>query len=256
MSPAQPGAAALWNDWISGRDPEARKALILHYLYLVKYTIGRMTGSLSPRAEHADLLHAGVLGLIDAVEKFEAGRSIKFETYAAIRIQGAALDHLRSLDWMPRTLRRRARQLDSASEQLERTLGRPPSRDELAASLQVTPDQLRRWQQEAAEVNVLSLEEGYSSLDPSESSLRDSIEDAGEGPEGCLLESAVTESLADAISTLPPREQLVLALHYFEELTLKEVGVILELSEARISQLHAYCLNHLRRELAPYVAAR
>jgi RNA polymerase sigma factor FliA len=256
MTSANHEVQSCWERWHTYQDIEARKALVVHYLYLVGYAVKRMAHHLSPRAEAADLNHAGVLGLMDAVEKFEANRNIKFETYASFRIQGAILDHLRSLDWMPRTLRKQARQLAAAYEALESLHGRPPTDLQLAHYLEVSVEQVRRWRTQASELSLQSLEESFVGHDLQEISLRDALEDTREAPEHTLLESAVTETLADAISSLPEREQLVLSLHYFEELTLKEVGLILNLSEARISQLHALCLSRLRERLRPYVGVR
>lgn len=252
MTPAEPKLQTWWSAWSLHKDPDARQALIVHYLYLVRYAVKRLSGHLSPQAEAADLNHAGVLGLIDAIEKFEAGRNIKFETYASFRIQGAMLDHLRSLDWMPRALRKQARQLGAAHELLESQHGRPPTEAQLAHHLQTSVEQIRVWQSQASELNLQSLEETFTGSDLQEVSLRDSLEDSRNAPEHSVLEHAVTETLASAIAGLPQREQMVLSLHYFEELTLKEVGTILELSEARISQLHALCLSRLREQLTPY----
>lgn len=243
----------LWERYKHEDDHEAKKLLILEYVHLVKYTVGRMAVSLSPRAELNDLTNSGILGLIDAIEKFEIDRAIKFETYAAIRVQGAILDHLRSLDWVPRTVRRKARNLEEAYQALEHQLGRTPTEAEVAAHMGIPLEDLHKLLGDVSETALISLEDFFVNKDHQEISLKDTLKDEGEGPEDTAVASDVKRSLAQAITTLPDKEKLILSLHYFEELTLKEISMIMELSEARISQLHSQAVIRLRGKLVHFI---
>ncbi|MBM3462779.1 MAG: FliA/WhiG family RNA polymerase sigma factor [Armatimonadetes bacterium] len=253
MKGADARVLKLWEAYKHENDHEAKKSLILEYVHLVKYTVGRMAVSLSPRAEISDLTNSGILGLIDAIEKFEIERPIKFETYAAIRIQGAILDHLRSLDWVPRTVRRKARTLEETYQALEHQLGRTPTEAEIAAHMNISLEDLHKLLGDVSETAIISLEDFFVNKDHHEISLKDTIEDQGDGPEDSAVAGDVKRNLAHAITTLPDKEKLVLSLHYFEELTLKEISMIMELSEARISQLHSQAILRLRGKLTHFI---
>jgi len=256
MKGADARVLKLWESYKNDGDHEAKKALILEYVHLVKYTVGRMAVSLSPRAEVSDLTNSGILGLIDAIEKFEISRPIKFETYAAIRIQGAILDHLRSLDWVPRTVRRKARTLEEAYQVLEHQLGRTPTEAEVAAHMGISLEELHKLLGDVSETAIISLEDFFVNKDHQEISLKDTLKDEGEGPEDSAVGGDVKRNLAQAITTLPDKEKLVLSLHYFEELTLKEISMIMDLSEARISQLHSQAIVRLRGKLTHFIAVK
>lgn len=256
MKGADARVLKLWESYKNDGDHEAKKALILEYVHLVKYTVGRMAVSLSPRAEISDLTNSGILGLIDAIEKFEISRPIKFETYAAIRIQGAILDHLRSLDWVPRTVRRKARTLEEAYQVLEHQLGRTPTEAEVAAHMGISLEELHKLLGDVSETAIISLEDFFVNKDHQEISLKDTLKDEGDGPEESAVGGDVKRNLAQAIVTLPDKEKLVLSLHYFEELTLKEISMIMDLSEARISQLHSQAIVRLRGKLTHFIAVK
>lgn len=256
MKGADARVLKLWESYKNDGDHEAKKALILEYVHLVKYTVGRMAVSLSPRAEVSDLTNSGILGLIDAIEKFDIERPIKFETYAAIRIQGAILDHLRSLDWVPRTVRRKARTLEEAYQVLEHQLGRTPTEAEVAAHMGISLEELHKLLGDVSETAIISLEDFFVNKDHQEISLKDTLKDEGEGPEDSAVGGDVKRNLAQAITTLPDKEKLVLSLHYFEELTLKEISMIMDLSEARISQLHSQAVVRLRGKLTHFIAVK
>ncbi len=254
MKGADARVLKLWERYKLDNDHDAKKALILEYAHLVKYTVGRMAVSLSPRAEINDLTNSGILGLIDAIEKFEIERAIKFETYAAIRIQGAILDHLRSLDWVPRTVRRKARTLEETYQALEHQFGRTPTEAEIAVHMGISLEELHKLLGDVSETAIISLEDFFVNKDHQEISLKDTLKDEGEGPEDTAVAGDVKHNLAHAIGTLPDKEKLVLSLHYFEELTLKEISMIMDLSEARISQLHSQAIIRLRGKLSHYIA--
>lgn len=254
MKGADARVEKLWKRYKHESDADAKKLLILEYVHLVKYTVGRMAVSLSPRAELNDLTNSGILGLIDAIEKFDIERPLKFETYAAIRIQGSILDHLRSLDWVPRTVRRKARNLEEAYQTLEHSLGRTPTEAEIAAHMDISLEELHKLLGDVSETAIISLEDFFVNKDHQEISLKDTLADeGGEGPEDSAIAVDVKHNLALAITSLPDKEKLVLSLHYFEELTLKEISMIMELSEARISQLHSQAVLRLRGKLAHFI---
>ena len=238
---AEAALRELWQQYKSTKDGALRERLILHYSPLVKYVAGRVGVGLPPNIEQADLVSYGIFGLIDAIEKFDLDRAIKFETYAISRIRGAIIDELRSLDWVPRSVRSRAREIESAQAKLEHELQRAPTEEELRRSLL-----------EIANSSVYALDELWTVSDSSgdQVSLLDTLHDPdAPDPQQLLAASEVKDRLADAISALPEREKLVIALYYYENLTLREIGEVLGVTESRISQLHTKAVLRLKSRL-------
>ncbi len=242
----------LWQEYRKSGDPQVRDRLILTYAPLVKFVAGRVGASLPAHVDEQDLVSYGLLGLIGAIERFDPARAIKFETFAMARIRGAIIDELRSLDWVPRSVRTRARQIERAIAVLERELMRAPTDEEIAQKLGVTKDELEGSLSEIARTSVAALDELWSpSGGGDQIALIDTIEDgAGPNPESSLEQTEIREALAEAISGLPEREKLVVTLYYYEELTLREIGEVLGVTESRVSQLHTKAILRLKAHLA------
>ncbi len=247
MRQEQLDTEALWLQYKRSNDPSLKESLAEHYAFLVKYAAGRLSMTLPDSVEYQDLVSYGCFGLLDAVEKFEPQRGIKFETYASARIRGAILDGLRSVDWIPRSVRAKARQFEATLRSLESTLGRSASDAELAEALNLPLDQYYNMLDEVRTTSVLSLDEVInpdSSDDPLK--MLDTIEDKEDPIEERLLHSELLQDLAGAIDGLPERERTVVALYYHESLTLKEIGHVLDVSESRVSQIHTKAIASLR----------
>ena len=218
----------------------------------MKYVASRVATGLPASVEQGDLVSYGIFGLIDALEKFDPAREIKFETYAIPRIRGAIIDELRSLDWVPRSVRTRARQIERAIAVLERELMRAPTDDEIAKKLGIEPEELEDSLREISRTSVAALDELWSPMGGGDQiALIDTIEDgSGPDPESSLEQTEIREALAEAISSLPEREKLVVTLYYYEELTLREIGEVLGVTESRVSQLHTKAILRLKAHLA------
>lgn len=246
-------AAAAWEEYKQTGDRKAREALILAYAPLVKYVAGRVSIGLPANVDYDDLVSYGVFGLVDALEKFDTDRGVKFETYAVARIRGAIIDGLRSADWVPRSVRQKSKELEKTITALEAKLGRPASDQEVAAALGIGISEYHALLAEVKGIALASLEEVWSGDPDEEGKLRigQMIEnDASEDPTAHAEGNEVKRILAEAIDELPERERLVVALYYFEELTLKEIGQVLDVSESRVSQIHTKALLRLRGRLA------
>jgi RNA polymerase sigma factor for flagellar operon FliA len=240
----------LWRLYKAEGDERARERLVVDYSPLVKYIAGRMASGLPSHVEESDLISYGLLGLIGAIERFDPDRDVKFETYALARVKGAIIDELRSLDWVPRSVRARAREVERAHAALEGTLQRAPADEEMAAKLELTVDAFRGVLLEIANSSVLALDDLWTFADPeggSHISILDTIKDPGAAdPETEAQASELKDRLADAIELLPERERLVIALYYYENLTLREIGEVLDVTESRVSQLHTKAVIGLR----------
>jgi RNA polymerase sigma factor for flagellar operon FliA len=240
----------LWRRYKVDGDDKARERLVVAYSPLVKFIAGRMASGLPSHVEESDLISYGLLGLIGAIERFDMEREIKFETFAVARIKGAIIDELRSLDWVPRSVRARARQVEKAHSALEAKLQRSPSDEEMAAKLEVTVEEFQGILLEIANSSVLALDDLWTFADPeggSQVSILDTIQDPGAiDPESEAAASELKDRLADAIESLPERERLVIALYYYENLTLREIGEVLGVTESRVSQLHTKAVIGLR----------
>lgn len=242
----------LWKKYKSTGDRHARERLVLAYSPLVKYVAGKMGSGLPSYVDDADLISYGLTGLISAIERFEPSREIKFETYAMSRIKGSIIDELRSMDWVPRSVRMRAREFERANAKLEHKLHRAPTDQELADELGVTPEELQEHIQQISNSAVIALDELWSVSDSSggQVSLLDTIEDPNAAdPEKSFDAVNVKEQIAEAISRLPEREKLVVALYYYENLTLREIGEVLGVTESRVSQLHTKAVLRLKSRL-------
>jgi RNA polymerase sigma factor FliA len=245
--------AELWAEYKKTGEERLRERLILHYSPLVKYVAGRVGVGLPPNIEQADLVSYGIFGLIDAIEKFDLERAIKFETYAISRIKGAIIDELRAIDWIPRSVRYKAREVEKAYAALEGRLHRTPTEAEVAAELGIALEDLHTIFSQVSFVNVVALDELLSAGGEKgdKLSLVDTLEDTkAEDPVQAFESEETKYLLARAINTLPEREKIVVTLYYYEGLTLAEIGQVLGVTESRICQMHTKAVLQLRGKLA------
>jgi RNA polymerase sigma factor for flagellar operon FliA len=226
-----------------------REEVVHKYLHLVKYVAGRISINLPPNVEINDLINDGILGLIDATEKYDDARGVKFETYAITRINGAILDALRALDWVPRAVRQRARELERVYQELEAEFGRAASDDEVAERMGLTRKELDVLMQKIRGTSVLSLEEFLPNEKGYEIPLLGTLKDSDNDVTSAVEAREVKAALVKAVEDLPPQERTVISLYYFEGLTLKEIKGVLNVSESRVSQIHAQAVIHLRSKL-------
>jgi RNA polymerase sigma factor for flagellar operon FliA len=242
----------LWDDYRRSPERPQRDRLILHYSPLVKFVAGRVMSRLPDSVDQADLVSYGILGLIDAIEKFDPERGVKFETYAVPRIRGAILDELRSIDWVPRSVRAKARAADQAYNKLEHKLQRSPTDDELAAELGISPAELDALLRQTTRAGILQLDEVlFGQQGPR--TLGDTLADTGESPVAVVEKNETRRLLASAISSLADRERTVLTLYYYEGLNLAEIGEILGVTESRTCQIHTKAVHQLRHRLRDQV---
>lgn len=247
----EPDIDRLWAEYKDTGERALRDQLIVHYSPLVKYVAGRVATGLPQNVDQADLVSYGIFGLIDAIEKFDLGRGFKFETYAIARIKGNILDELRSIDWVPRSVRAKARALEKAYATLEAKLHRTPTDSELAKELDLTDDQLQTTLGQISFTGLVALDEMLSGGDRGDSmTLGDTIADSEMGPVAAYEVEEMRELLADAINRLPEREKTVLTLYYYEGLTLAEIGSILGVTESRVCQIHTKSVIQLRARMA------
>ena len=235
----------VWEAYKSTGDRELRNKLVLRYSPLVKYVAGRIRPGLPQSVDMADLLSDGVLGLMDAIEKFDPERGLQFQTYAVPRIRGAILDGLRATDWVPRTVRNKIREIERAQATLEHQLGRTPDDQEIAAELGISIAELRQLYSKVAYTGVAYLDEVgmHDDLTAGATTMHLDTDD-----------DEMRTALVHAIRELPERDQIIVTLYYFESLTLSEIGQILGVTESRVSQLHTRCAMSLRTKLLTAVA--
>lgn len=249
----QDALLGVWKSYKSTGDAQARDKLIIHYSPLVKYVAGRVATGLPASIEQADLVSYGIFGLIDAIEKFELGRGIKFETYAISRIKGAIIDELRAIDWVPRSVRFKAREIEKALGRLENQLHRTPTDNEVAAELDMSIDELRGIYLQVSFVSLVALDELVSvgGEKGDKVSLLDTLADTQtEDPVTAFETEEMGEILAKAIGRLSERERTVVSLYYYEGLTLAQIGQILGVTESRVCQMHTKAVMQLRVRLA------
>jgi RNA polymerase sigma factor FliA len=242
----------LWRRYRQAGDERARERLVVAYSPLVKYVAGRMASGLPAHVEEADLISYGLIGLISAIERFEIEREIKFETYAIPRIRGAIIDELRALDWVPRSVRARAREIKRANVKLENKLQRPPSDEEMAEELGIELEDFQEALIQISNSTIAALDELWTVSDTSgdQISLLDTLQDPGAPDPARVADAAdLKDRVADAIARLPEREKLVIALYYYENLTLREIGEVLGVTESRVSQLHTKAILRLKAKL-------
>lgn len=245
----QSALPGLWQRLKGESDGGAREALILQYSPLVKFVAGRVAAGLPRNVDQSDLVSYGVFGLIDAIDKFEPERGFKFETYAINRIKGSILDGLRSLDWVPRSVRSRAREMERSLSELEHRLQRTPSDEELAKHMGQEVESVRSTLAEISNLGLIALDEMIGP--DAGSSLGDFLPDVGGmSPEAAFQAEETRHMLGDAINRLPDRERLVITLYYFEGLTLAEIGEVLGVTESRVCQIHAKSVLSLRNRMA------
>jgi RNA polymerase sigma factor for flagellar operon FliA len=243
----------LWRRYKGSGDEEARERLVVAYSPLVKYVSGRMASGLPAHIEEADLISYGLVGLISAIERFELEREIKFETYAITRIKGAIIDELRSLDWVPRSVRAKARDIERANSKLEHQLQRAPTDDEMSVELAMSVEDFQESLLQISNSSVAALDELWTVSDASGDSvsLLDTLQDPGAPDPAAVMDATdLKDRMADAIARLPEREKLVVALYYYENLTLREIGEVLGVTESRVSQLHTKAVLRLRSRLS------
>ena len=247
------GKKKLWEDYANTKSPEIREKIILEYAPLVKVVAGRLSMYLGYNVEYEDLVSYGIFGLIDAIDKFDCLKDVKFETYASLRIRGAILDQIRKMDWIPRTIRQKQKRIDSAIKEIEAKHGRSATDEEIAEILGITDEEYLEWQSQMKITNVVSLNEflEQGSEVPNEAS--NTRSSAFDSPEEILERDELKKMLAQALELLTEKERKVIVLYYYEDLTLKEISNILEVSESRISQLHTRALQKMRGKLGDYI---
>jgi RNA polymerase sigma factor for flagellar operon FliA len=241
----------LWREYRRSGDQRVRDRLILTYAPLVKYVAGRLGSGLPAHVDDDDLVSYGLLGLIGAIERYDPDRDVKFETYAISRIKGSIIDELRAMDWVPRSVRARARDIERTIAELEARLGRAPNDEEISGKLGMTEDELNESLSEISRTSIAALDELWTvSAGGDQIALIDTIEDTqGPNPQSALAETELREAIGEAIARLPEREKLVVTLYYYEELTLREIGEVLGVTESRVSQLHTKAVLRLKARL-------
>ena len=235
---------------------ETREAVIKEYAPMTKYVANRIAMRLPPHIEVDDLISVGVLGLIDAIDKYDSTRGAKFKTYAEFRVRGAILDELRSMDWVPRSVRQKSTAMDGVVQKLQNKLGRPPEDDEIAEEMGVSLDELFSTLNETKSMPILSLEDmGIAKESGEPQSLLDCLAGKGDAdPQTHHRLVELKEIIAKAIDTLPEKERLMISLYYYEELTMKEIGEVLGITESRVSQIHSKAVFRLRNKLKSIIA--
>ncbi|MFP4565432.1 MAG: RNA polymerase sigma factor WhiG [Spirochaetaceae bacterium] len=241
----------LWKLYKEAGDPEIRERLVRQYAPLVKYVAGKVAIGMPHNVEFDDLVGYGVFGLFDAIEKFDPEKHVKFKTYAVTRIRGAIFDELRSIDWVPRSVRQKAREIEETVRKLESSLGRAASDEEVAKELNMSVKEYEKTILKVSGTSILSLNDvWYTGEDNDKVSIADSIESPQSlNPDVIVEKDEIKRVIAQSIKELPEKEKKVLVLYYYEDLTLKEIGQVLEVTESRVSQLHTKAIMRLRTKL-------
>ncbi|MCI6713528.1 MAG: FliA/WhiG family RNA polymerase sigma factor [Lachnospiraceae bacterium] len=247
------GRKRLWDEYSRTKSPEIRENIILEYAPLVKVVAGRLSMYLGYNVEYEDLVSYGIFGLIDAIDKFDCLKDVKFETYASLRIRGAILDQIRKMDWIPRTIRQKQKRIDAAIREIEAQSGRSATDEEIAESLGISNDEYLEWQSQMKITNVVSLNEFLEQGSEVPNEANRSKSSQFDSPEEVLEKDELKKILAQALELLTEKERKVILLYYYEELTLKEISNILEVSESRISQLHTRALQKMKGKLGNYI---
>ena len=235
----------LWESYTETGSADIRETLIVEYAPLVKIIAGRLSMYLGYNVEYEDLVSYGIFGLIDAIDKFDYGKGIKFETYASLRIRGAILDQIRKMDWIPRTLRQKQKKMDAALLKLEKELGRPATDEEVAAELGISINEFYSWEGQSQASGLVSLDECLEQG----TEIYTSSSQPMKSPEEVVEKQELKEMLKAALEILTEKEKKVVLLYYYEELTLKEISTIMEVSESRVSQLHTKALQKMKTKL-------
>ena len=241
----------LWSDYDRTKSAETREKLIIEYSPLVKIVAGRLSMYLGNNVEYDDLVGYGIFGLIDAIDKYDTMKEVKFETYASLRIRGSILDQIRKMDWIPRTIRQKQKQIDAVSREIESTTGHSAGEDEIAGKLGISSEEYCGWQTQMKVTNIISLNEF---IDQGSEVPNDQLNASSqfESPEDKVERTELKQMLANALDFLTEKEKKVVLLYYYEELTLKEISDVLEVSESRVSQLHTRAIEKMRAKLGNY----
>lgn len=243
----------LWDEYRKKPSQAVREQLIVEYAQLVKLVAGRLSMYLGHNVEYEDLVSYGIFGLIDAIDKFDMAKNVKFETYASLRIRGEILDQIRKMDWIPRTVRQRQRKMDEAIKQIEMRTGKTATDEQLAQELGLSEEELNSWQSQMMVTNVVSLNEFEENGSGPEAMMDTSQKSHFAQPEEVVEAEELKIVLAEALELLTEKERRVIELYYYEELTLKEISRILEVSESRVSQLHTKGLLKMRKKMGSYM---
>lgn len=247
------GRRRLWEEYGKDRTHELREKLILEYAPLVKLVAGRLSMYLGYNVEYDDLVSYGIFGLIDAIDKYDSMKEVKFETYASLRIRGAILDQIRKMDWIPRTIRQKQKKIDAVIRQIEAENGRTATDEEIAASLGISDEEYLEWQSQLKIINIVSLNEymEQGSEVPAEPNRHTTAR--FESPEENIEKEELKQVLEQTLQILTEKEKKVILLYYYEDLTLKEISSVLEVSESRISQLHTRALQKMKEKMGSYM---
>jgi RNA polymerase sigma factor for flagellar operon FliA len=237
----------LWEEYSKKRTPELQEKIIIEYAGLVKLVAGRLSMYLGYNVEYDDLVGYGTFGLIDAIDKFDYSKGVKFETYASLRIRGAILDQIRKMDWIPRSVRQKQRKIDTAYQNLELKYGRMANDEEIATELEITVEELETWQSQTKVTNIISLDEFMDQ--GTETKVEQSLTAEFDQPDRILEKQELKDLIAHTLESLTEKEKKVIVFYYYEELTLKEISRILDVSESRISQLHTKALQKMKLKL-------
>lgn len=245
------GRSRLWESYFASKTPQLREQIIIEYSQLVKLVAGRLSMYLGYNVEYEDLVSYGIFGLIDAIDKYDFAKNVKFETYASLRIRGAILDQIRKMDWIPRSVRQKQKKIETAYAKIEAEQGRIATDEELARELEVSVDELYNWQGQTKVTNLVSLDEFVEQ--GSEVKMEAASNAHFEQPEKVVEKEELTKMISAAMDMLTEKEKQVVLLYYYEEMTLKEISNVLSVSESRVSQLHTKALVKLRKKLGDYM---
>lgn len=243
----------LWNEYAATKSSEVREQLILEYAPLVKLVAGRLSMYLGYNVEYDDLVSYGIFGLIDAIDKFDSMKEVKFETYASLRIRGSILDQIRKMDWIPRTIRQKQKKIENVMREIEQSTGHAASDEEVAAGLGISGEEYLEWQSQMKITGVVSLNEYMEQGSDVAQDYNRHTTSRFEAPEECVEKEELAKMLGEALELLTEKEQKVITLYYYEDLTLKEISNILEVSESRVSQLHTRALQKMKKKMGNYM---
>ncbi len=241
----------LWEAYQKNPSPGIREQIILEYAPLVKVVAGRLSMYLGYNVEYDDLVGYGIFGLIDAIDKYDSQKDVKFETYASLRIRGSILDQIRKMDWIPRTVRQKQKKMDEAVKQIEMRTGKTATEEEIALELNISEEELAVWQSQLKITNIVSLNEYVEQGSEPAMDARNNSHFIQ--PEEQIQEDELKKVLKDTLELLTEKERKVIELYYYEELTLKEISKVLEVTESRISQLHTKALLKMRKKMGSYM---
>lgn len=247
------GRKKLWTEYDKSRTPELREKIILEYAPLVKLVAGRLSMYLGYNVEYDDLVSYGIFGLIDAIDKYDYAKEVKFETYASLRIRGAILDQIRKMDWIPRTIRQKQKRIDAVCKDIETRLGRSATDEEIASELGISDDEYLEWQSQMKITNVVSLNEYMEQGAEVPAEGNQFTTSRFDSPEENIEKEELKKVLEESLEQLTEKEKKVILLYYYEDLTLKEISNVLEVSESRISQLHTRALQKMKTKMRDYM---